>query len=78
MYRGMITDETDFDEYKETGTYYINNAISDLPVNYGGLIVFNCAVLIVQICCNLKSNNYYIRNNWNNEIWTNWAKIQTI
>lgn len=77
MFREKISGETDFDTYRKSGTYHLDGVKSSLPFSYGGLIVFNCDVLIVQIGCNLKVNDYYIRNNWNNEMWTPWAKIGT-
>lgn len=77
MFREKISGETDFDTYRKSGTYHLDGAKSSLNFSYGGLIVFNCDILIVQIGCNLKVNDYYIRNNWNNEMWTPWAKIGT-
>lgn len=77
MFREKISGETDFNTYRKSGTYHLDGVKSSLPFSYGGLIVFNCNILIVQIVCNLKVNDYYIRNNWNNEKWTPWAKIGT-
>lgn len=77
MFREKISGETDFNTYRKSGTYHLDGVKSSLPFSYGGLIVFNCNILIVQIVCNLKINDYYIRNNWNNEKWTPWAKIGT-
>lgn len=76
-YRLKISGANDLTEYKNSGTYYLDNVTSDLPFKYGSLVVFNSYIHIVQFAFIYHSNSFYIRTNWNSEKWTNWEKMGT-
>lgn len=74
MFKGVISGENNLEQYTSSGMFQLHNIKSSLPFSYGGMVVFNCQIYVVQFAFRFQSNDFYIRSIWNNEAWTTWEK----